>query len=102
MPHSFPTRRCADLAVGDLPRRERRALPAPPLSARSEVIEVELAAWPPSSGIGNPAVDVGFMPPCAVGADFELGRERAFGDLDRKSTRLNSSHSCASRMPSSS
>src|SRR3546814_10492787 len=81
MPHSFPTRRCADLAVGDLPRRERRALPAPPLSARSEVIEVELAAWPPSSGIGNPAVDVGFMPPCAVGADFELGRERAFGDL---------------------
>src|SRR3546814_16302823 len=81
MPHSFPTRRCADLAVGDLPRRERRALPAPPLSARSEVIEVELAAWPPSSGIGNPAVDVGFMPPCAVGADFALGRERAFGDL---------------------
>src|SRR3546814_3842937 len=25
----------------------------------------------------------------------------AYGDLDRKSTRLNSSHSCASRMPSS-
>src|SRR3546814_1478086 len=25
----------------------------------------------------------------------------AFGDQDRKSTRLNSSHSCASRMPSS-
>src|SRR3546814_3276005 len=34
----------------------------------------------------------------------EVGREHervVGGDLDRKSTRLNSSHSCAARMPSS-
>src|SRR3546814_1307335 len=30
-----------------------------------------------------------------------FGRERLIARLDRKSTRLNSSHSCASRMPSS-
>ena len=31
--------------------------------------------------IGDPAVDVGFMPAAPVGADFELSRERALGDL---------------------
>src|SRR3546814_5073554 len=35
--------------------------------------------------------------PAAIDA-FDLG---AFDGVDRKSTRLNSSHSCASRMPSS-
>src|SRR3546814_1009661 len=33
--------------------------------------------------------------------DAVLGRELGVGHRDRKSTRLNSSHSCASRMPSS-
>ena len=32
-------------------------------------------------GICNPAVDVGFMPAGPIGADFELGRERALSDL---------------------
>src|SRR3546814_9260807 len=33
--------------------------------------------------------------------DFAVGRGVALYAYDRKSTRLNSSHSCASRMPSS-
>ena len=36
---------------------------------------------PPCDGIGDPAVDVGFLPSRAVDADFELGRERALSDL---------------------
>src|SRR3546814_4980453 len=32
---------------------------------------------------------------------LRIGFARAVADIDRKSTRLNSSHSCASRMPSS-
>src|SRR5215831_15994662 len=35
----------------------------------------------PSDWIRYPAVDVGFMPAGPVGADFELSRERALGDL---------------------
>src|ERR1700735_2972845 len=37
--------------------------------------------WPPSGGIGDPTVDVGFVPAGAVDADFQLGWERALGDL---------------------
>src|SRR3546814_2705868 len=41
--------------------------------------------------------------PCDREAEIEHGDafERRLDPLDRKSTRLNSSHSCASRMPSS-
>ncbi len=35
----------------------------------------------PRRGIGDPAVDIGFPPACAVDADPELGRECAFADL---------------------
>ena len=37
----------------------------------------------------------GWLVPLSLGADYDVG------DLDRKSTRLNSSHLTASRMPSS-
>ena len=40
-----------------------------------------VAFWTPSDGICDPAVDVGFMPAGPVGANFELSRERALGDL---------------------
>lgn len=46
---------------------------SPPLAA--------FAPRPPFHGIGDPSVDVGFVPAGAVGADPELGRERALGDL---------------------
>ena len=42
---------------------------------------IELAFRMPRDGIGDPAVDVGFMPAGPVGANFELSRERAVGDL---------------------
>src|SRR5258707_7249942 len=42
---------------------------------------IELAFRTPGDGIGDPAVDVGFMPAGPVGADSELSRERALGDL---------------------
>src|SRR5450631_956240 len=42
---------------------------------------IELAFRTPRDGICDPAVDVRFMPAGPVGADFELSRERAFGDL---------------------
>jgi hypothetical protein len=45
------------------------------------MIEVEFIARPPSDRIGNPAVDVGFPPSRAVGADLDLGGKRALGDL---------------------
>src|SRR5271170_587534 len=35
----------------------------------------------PASGIGNPAVDVGFPPARTIDADPHLGGERALGDL---------------------
>src|SRR6516165_10381749 len=35
----------------------------------------------PRDGICDPAIDVRFMPAGPVGADFELSREGAFGDL---------------------
>src|SRR5690606_12636221 len=35
----------------------------------------------PPDRIGDPTVDVGFPPSRAVGADLELGRKRALGDL---------------------
>src|SRR3546814_1288696 len=44
---------------------------------------------------------------CEVGTSLHYDNDRrllnptAYSDIDRKSTRLNSSHSCASRMPSS-
>src|SRR5579864_989601 len=47
--------------------------------ASSDRIDLPLRA--PCNGIGNPAVDVRFMPTCTVGADLELSRERALGDL---------------------
>src|SRR5262245_5637854 len=50
-----------------------------PIPASSGVIE--LAFRTPLDRIGNPAVDLGFMPARAVGADLELSRERALGDL---------------------
>jgi hypothetical protein len=42
---------------------------------------VDLAIWTPRDGICDPAVDFRFMPAGPVGADFELSREGAFGDL---------------------
>src|SRR5450631_2460840 len=42
---------------------------------------IELAFRTPRDGIRDPAVDVGFVPPSPVGADFELCRERALGNL---------------------
>src|SRR5690606_6098225 len=46
------------------------------------VIEVvEFVVWPPAGRVGDPAVDVGFLPSRAVGADPDLGRERALLDL---------------------
>lgn len=42
---------------------------------------IEIAFRTPANWIGDPAVDVRFMPAGPVGADFELGRERALGDL---------------------
>lgn len=49
------------------------------LDLKSEVIK--LAYRPPLGGIGDPAVDFGFMPASPVVADLELSREGAFGDL---------------------
>src|SRR3546814_9353344 len=44
------------------------------------------------------------LPPCATGDAYRAGIDQLIHPLaatfDRKSTRLNSSHSCASRMPS--
>jgi hypothetical protein len=43
---------------------------------RSEVIEeIEFVerTLPPSGGVGDPAIDVGFLPARAVGADLDLG-----------------------------
>ena len=37
--------------------------------------------WPPAGGIGDPTIDIGFMPTGAVHADFQLGWERALGDF---------------------
>jgi hypothetical protein len=34
-----------------------------------------------AGGIGDPAIDGGFMPTCAIDADWHLARECAFGDL---------------------
>src|SRR3569833_1388874 len=42
---------------------------------------IELAYRTPSDWICDPSVEFGFMPACAVGADLELGRERAISDL---------------------
>jgi len=42
---------------------------------------IKLAFRTPRDGIGDPAIDVGFMPTAPIGADFELSRERALGDL---------------------
>jgi hypothetical protein len=42
---------------------------------------IELALRTPCDGIGNPAVDVRFMPAAPVDADPDLRWERAFGDL---------------------
>src|SRR5450631_2163808 len=42
---------------------------------------IELAFRAPCDGIGDPAVDVGFMPAAPVDADLDLRRERALGDL---------------------
>jgi hypothetical protein len=42
---------------------------------------IELASRTPSDWICDPAVDVRFMPAGPVGADFELGRERALGNF---------------------
>jgi hypothetical protein len=42
---------------------------------------IELAFRTPSDGICYPAVDVRFMPSGPIGADLQLSRERAFGDL---------------------
>ena len=42
---------------------------------------IELALRSPCDGIGNPAVDVGFMPAAPVDADLDLRRERALGNL---------------------
>ena len=51
---------------------------------RSEVIEkikfVE-RTLPPSDRVGDPAIDVGFLPASAIDADLDLGGKRAFGDL---------------------
>lgn len=42
---------------------------------------IALAFRAPSNRIGDPAVDVGFMPAGAVDANLDLGRERSLGDL---------------------
>ncbi|CEJ86420.1 conserved hypothetical protein [Hyphomicrobium sp. GJ21] len=76
---------------GRLGRRERDALSGPSsLSARSypgSAGPPDLAGFigcpfrSPPDRIGDPTVDVGFPPSRAVGADLELGRKRALGDL---------------------
>src|SRR3546814_4993981 len=40
-------------------------------------------------------------PACTIDAGHHLALKKVVERLDRKSTRLNSSHSCATRMPSS-
>ena len=52
-----------------------------PDSAMASTNLINVAFRAPCDWIGNPAVDVGFMPAGAVGADFELSREGALGDL---------------------
>src|SRR5689334_20087206 len=42
---------------------------------------IKLTFRTPSEWICDPAVDLRFMPAGPVGANFELGRERAVGDL---------------------
>jgi len=37
--------------------------------------------WTPSDRIGDPSVNVGFSPTCAVGADPDLRGERALSDF---------------------
>ena len=57
------------------------------------------AAWPRFDGFVHA---IGFAPREAIAGDFLDGLSReAFAIADRKSTRLNSSHSQQSRMPSS-
>jgi hypothetical protein len=60
-----------------------KAQAKPKLYARSEGSSafIELAFRTPSYWICDPAVDIGFMPAGAVGADFKLSRERTLGDL---------------------
>src|SRR3546814_7264555 len=64
----------------------------------------------PSSGEALPVIGMGSWITFNVGKDRRLRDQRAEvlrvffargGRVDRKSTRLNSSHYCASRMPSS-
>src|SRR3546814_2100314 len=55
-----------------------------------------------ASQFNDPGVSWMFAELCRRLAEkLELDRERWMPDIDRKSTRLNSSHYCASRMPSS-
>lgn len=54
---------------------------SPPLSE-----DIEVAARLPSGRIGDPKIDVGFMPARAVGADLDQAWEGAFGDVAAKAT----------------
>ena len=51
------------------------------MGARGLTDLIELFFRTPCDGIGDPAVDVGFMPAAPVDADLDLRRERALGDL---------------------
>ncbi len=50
-------------------------------AAVRSVMEIELASRTPCHRIANPVIDVGFPPASAIDADFDLGGERALGDL---------------------
>src|SRR3546814_12994226 len=82
--HSFPTQRSSDLAIERLVRTIGR--------------HVVIAAEQRDAKVGN------FHPvaPNPLAARWQLRQNSPVrSDGDRKSTRLNSSHYCASRMPSS-
>jgi len=67
-----------------LASRERDAVTGLWSPLRSEVIkEIKFVErmLPPSDRVGDPAIDVGFLPASAIGADLDLCGKGAFGDL---------------------
>src|SRR3546814_20902689 len=62
--------------------------------------EAQRDRWLPALSRGEARVAFALTEPDS-GSDAAALRSRGAVDGDRKSTRLNSSHSCASRMPSS-
>src|SRR3546814_6745113 len=82
-----------DRGVGGVPQLGRASLGK---GQRIGLVGQELAAHKKVAGVVGPPDDG--VEDRAVG---EVVGHRAGGQRDRKSTRLNSSHYCASRMPSS-